>query len=119
MVLLINLFVFIQELTLSTSERWDCENSEIVPFTSLVLPMVGSPDTAAQDSKKEKQLLEAYPTPRAETFQLTQSTVTEKKLTKNNYRDRMHELLYVEEMARYEQVKTRNILKTFGVPSIY
>lgn len=68
--------------------------------------MVGSPATAAQDSEKEKQLLECYPTPRAETFQLTQSTVTEKKLTKNNYRDRMHELLYVEEMARYEQVSS-------------
>lgn len=66
--------------------------------------MVGTPATAAQDCEKEKQLLQTYPTPRAETFQLTQSTVTEKKLTKNNYRDRMHELLYVEEMARYEQV---------------
>lgn len=80
------------------------ENSEIVGFTSPVLPISGSAVTAVQDTDKERHLLETYGTPRADTFQLTQSTVTEKKLTKNNYRDRMHELLYVEEMARYEQV---------------
>lgn len=53
---------------------------------------------------REQELLTSYPMPRADTFSLTQSTVTEKKLTRNNYRARMHELLCVEEMARYEQV---------------
>ncbi|KAK6630750.1 hypothetical protein RUM44_002919 [Polyplax serrata] len=108
-----------KELTLSTSERWDTENSEIVTFTSPVLPMVGTPATAAQDCEKEKQLLQTYPTPRAETFQLTQSTVTEKKLTKNNYRDRMHELLYVEEMARYEQVARYNLTTKLQIANCY
>mgnify|MGYP007016982999 CR=1 FL=1 len=80
--------------------------------------MVGSPGTVAEDSEKEKQLLQYYSTPRADTFQLTQSTVSEKKLTKNNYRDRMHELLYVEEMARYEQVSEKK-KKLFFVKKIY
>lgn len=55
---------------------------------------------------REQELLTSYPMPRADTFSLTQSTVTEKKLTRNNYRARMHELLCVEEMARYEQVSS-------------
>lgn len=85
---------------LSTAERWDKYNSHIIPFVSPVVPV------STSDSDREKELLATYPVPRADTFTLTQSTISEKKLTKNNYRARMHELLCVEEMARYEQVNS-------------
>jgi hypothetical protein len=61
---------------------------------------------ASADNDREQELLSVYPSPRADTFALTQSTVQERRLTRNNYRARMHELLAVEEMARYEQVRT-------------
>lgn len=83
---------------LSTAERWDKSNSQIVTFSSPVVPV------STSDVDRERELLATYPVPRADTFTLTQSTVSEKKLTRNNYRARMHELLCVEEMARYEQV---------------
>lgn len=83
---------------MSSAERWDKANVQIVPFSSPVVPV------ATTDNDREKELLLAYPMPRADTFALTQSTISEKKLTRNNYRARMHELLCVEEMARYEQV---------------
>lgn len=67
----------------------------MIPVTSL----------SVLNLEEEKRLKDNYPTPRSDSFTLTQSTVIEKCLTRNNYRDRMHELLYVEELARYEQVK--------------
>lgn len=88
-------------MVVSSAERWCADNAEVVPFTSVTVPPTG---TSILDGEKEHRLLESYPTPRADSFTLTQSTVVEKTVTKNNYRDRMHELLYVEEMARYEQV---------------
>nr|CAD7444892.1 unnamed protein product [Timema bartmani] len=90
-------------LVLSSVERWDATNADIIPFSSAVTPLVSTPEAVAKDSERERDLLSAYPSPRADTFTLTQCTVTERKLTRNNYRARMHELLGVEEMARYEQ----------------
>jgi len=103
-----------KELVLSTAERWDTTNADIVAFSSPVTPMVPTPAAIAKDSERERDLLSAYPSPRGDTFALTQSTVTEKKLTRNNYRARMHELLCVEEMARYEQV---SVLLSFLPPN--
>jgi hypothetical protein len=93
-----------KELVLSTAERWDTTNAEIVAFSSPVTPLVPTPAAIAKHSEHERDLLNAYPSPRGDTFTLTHSTVMEKKLTRNNYRARIHELLCVEEMARYEQV---------------
>jgi hypothetical protein len=98
-----------KELFLSTAERWDATNAEIVAFSSPVTPMVPTPAAIAKDSERERDLLNAYPSPRGDTFTLTQSTITEKKLTRNNYRARIHELLCVEEMARYEQVSALSV----------
>lgn len=100
-----------KELVLSTAERWDSTNAEVIPFSSSQVPAsVPTSVAIANDSEHERDLLNAYPSPRGDTFALTQSTVTEKKLTRNNYRARMHELLCVEEMARYEQVSITVIL---------
>lgn len=80
-------------------ERWDESNSEVVKFSSSDDELGGH-----GFSNKAQDLLKQYPTPTPSTFTLTQSTVTEKMITKNNYCSRMHELLGVEEMARYQQV---------------
>lgn len=59
-----------------------------------------------------------YPCPQVDHFSLSHATISEKKLTKNNYRARMHELLYIEEMARYELVAKYNLnAKLTIVPS--
>ncbi|XP_075224399.1 helicase with zinc finger isoform X2 [Lycorma delicatula] len=102
-----------KELVLSNAERWDKENCEVVPFTSPVVPVNSS------DAERERELLSTYPAPRADSFTLTQSTVSEKKLTRNNYRARMHELLCVEEMARYEQVARYNLTAPLRLANCY
>ncbi|QQP40187.1 Uncharacterized protein FKW44_014159 [Caligus rogercresseyi] len=67
-------------------DRWDESNSHIIDFEP---PLhVPSPETQRILSNK---------------FRLSQN-VTEPRLTKANYRGRMHELLFIEEMAQYEQV---------------
>ncbi|KAG8254715.1 hypothetical protein J6590_005274 [Homalodisca vitripennis] len=101
------------ELVLSTAERWDKANVQLVPFSSPVVPVTSA------DLDREQELLAAYPMPRADTFALTQSTISEKRLTRNNYRARMHELLCVEEMARYEQVARYNLSARLKLANCY
>ena len=79
-------------------ERWDENNAEIIKFSS------GEEELDHPLLHGSEKLLRLYPTPTPSTFTLTQSTVTERMITKNNYCSRMHELLGVEEMARYQQV---------------
>lgn len=79
-------------------ERWDENNAEIMKFST------SDEAYSAYSSNGLEELLRLYPTPTPSTFTLTQSTVTERTITKNNYPSRMHELLGVEEMARYQQV---------------
>lgn len=107
-----------KEMVLSATQRWDIENSTIVSFVTTLGPHLTTPAYIA-DEEREKELLERYPCPRAATFTLTQTTITEKKLTKNNYRSRMHELLYVEEIARYEQVARYNLTTKLQMTTNY
>ncbi|XP_055529882.1 probable helicase with zinc finger domain isoform X2 [Wyeomyia smithii] len=107
-----------KDIVMSTSERWDETNSEIVEFTTTIIPHMQTPAYAA-DAEREKDLLLRYPLPKASTFVLTQSTITEKKLTKNNYRNRIHELLYVEEIARYEQIARYNLTTRLTIATNY
>lgn len=108
-----------KEMVVSASQRWDETNTQIVPY---VLPASSHQQQNASakiDEEREKELLQRYPCPRVNTFTLTQSTITEKKLTKNNYRSRMHELLYVEEIARYDQVARYNLTTKLQIASTY
>ncbi|RZF36020.1 hypothetical protein LSTR_LSTR005836 [Laodelphax striatellus] len=102
-----------KDLILSNAERWDKENCDVVSFSSPVVPVTSS------DAERERELLTTYPPPRADSFTLTQSTVSEKRLTRNNYRARMHELLCVEEMARYEQVARYNLTAPLRLANCY
>lgn len=107
-----------KEMTMSTVERWDTCNSNIVPFNSPVYPGLATPH-APGDGETERILLNAYPAPRADTFTLTQGTVIERCLTKANYKSRMHELLYVEELARLERVAKYNVTCRLRVAPSY
>lgn len=102
-----------KELILSADERWNKDNATIVPYSS------ASSDITQAESDRENELLAAYPPPSPATFTLTQATVSEKRPTRNNYRARMHELLFVEEMARYELVANYNIQARLQIAKNY
>lgn len=101
-----------KEITLSLSERWNAHNSEILPFQSTVV-------NTNSNEEWEKKLRSLYPCPRDDTFVLSQATVHEKKFTKNNYRERMHELLFIEEMARYELIAQYNLTAKLQIAHSY
>ncbi|KAB0792538.1 hypothetical protein PPYR_14497 [Photinus pyralis] len=90
-----------QEIVLSCTERWNANNADIVTFTSQ--NMMYTPESYTDD------LCKLYPCPHADTLNLSHATVVDKKLTKNNYNSRMHELLYIEELARNEQTNKYNL----------
>lgn len=91
-----------REITLSISERWTTNNADILLFQSSLLSF-------STNEEWEKTLKLMYPSPQAETFLLSNVTISEKKFTKNNYRERMHELLFVEEMARLDLIAQYNL----------
>ncbi|XP_037940519.1 probable helicase with zinc finger domain [Teleopsis dalmanni] len=102
----------------SSATRWDISNTNLVKFETTIGTHLKT-EAYLRDLKHEKEMLERYPCPRAETFTLTQSTIVEKRLTQNNYRSRIHELLYVEEIARYEQIARYNVRTKLTVISKY
>lgn len=107
-----------KEMVVTSSQRWDDTNSQIISYTA-ALTLHQQSATQKLDEEREHDLIQRYPCPRASTFTLTQSTITEKKLTKNNYRSRMHELLYVEEIARYDQVARYNLTTKLQITNNY
>lgn len=102
----------------SSATRWDVSNTHLVRFETTIGTHMKT-EGYLSDLKHEKEMLERYPCPRAQTFTLTQSTILEKRLTQNNYRSRIHELLYVEEIARYEQIARFNLRTKLNVTSNY
>ncbi|EFA00306.1 probable helicase with zinc finger domain [Tribolium castaneum] len=101
-----------KEITLCMSERWTKTNSEIVPFFSTLV-------STGTNHQWEKNLLTTYPYPQIENFVLSNATVSEKKLTRNNYRERMHELLYVEEIARTNLISQYNLTTRLQIAHSY
>nr|XP_014088469.1 probable helicase with zinc finger domain [Bactrocera oleae]XP_014088470.1 probable helicase with zinc finger domain [Bactrocera oleae]XP_014088471.1 probable helicase with zinc finger domain [Bactrocera oleae]XP_014088473.1 probable helicase with zinc finger domain [Bactrocera oleae]XP_014088474.1 probable helicase with zinc finger domain [Bactrocera oleae]XP_014088476.1 probable helicase with zinc finger domain [Bactrocera oleae]XP_036214251.1 probable helicase with zinc finger domain [B len=102
----------------SSVTRWDVSNTNLVKFETTIGTHLKT-EAYLNDLKHEKEMLERYPCPRAQTFTLTQSTIVEKRLTQHNYRSRIHELLYVEEIARYEQIARYNVRTKLTVTSNY
>lgn len=84
-----------RRLILTGMGRWNAAAIDLVPFTE-------------RRSAKAQSLLEMYPAPDMDTFQLTQAVIGE-ELTRENYQPRMHQLLYVEEMARADIIAQYNI----------
>nr|XP_037287295.1 probable helicase with zinc finger domain [Rhipicephalus microplus]XP_037287296.1 probable helicase with zinc finger domain [Rhipicephalus microplus] len=84
-----------RRLILTGTGRWNAAAIDLVAFTE-------------RRSVRAQSLLEMYPAPDMDTFQLTQAVIGE-VLTRENYKPRMHELLYVEEMARADIIAQYNV----------
>uniref|UniRef100_A0A8C5HEK9 Probable helicase with zinc finger domain n=1 Tax=Gouania willdenowi TaxID=441366 RepID=A0A8C5HEK9_GOUWI len=82
---------------LMTAKRWDPSCKTIVGFT---------PNETIADL--ERSLLTRYQIPLSADQLFTQS-VLDKTLTKDNYQARLHDLLYIEEIAQYKEVSKFNI----------
>lgn len=106
-----------KEIVLSSTERWTIENVQILPFTSELISI--APAFGCPDLEWSQTLLKMYPTPQANNFTLSQVTLNDKKFNKHNYNIRMHELLYIEEMARYEQIGKYNLTTSLRIAHSY
>ncbi|KAJ4923302.1 hypothetical protein JOQ06_016424, partial [Pogonophryne albipinna] len=82
---------------LTTTKRWDPSCKTIVEFV---------PNETMADL--ERSLLSRYQIPLSADQLFTQS-VLDKTLTKENYQARLHDLLYIEEIAQYKEVSKFNI----------
>uniref|UniRef100_A0A8C6NM02 Probable helicase with zinc finger domain n=1 Tax=Nothobranchius furzeri TaxID=105023 RepID=A0A8C6NM02_NOTFU len=82
---------------LMTAKRWDSSCKTIVEFC---------PNETMADL--ERSLLSRYQIPLSADQLFTQS-VLDKTLTKDNYQARLHDLLYIEEIAQYKEVSKFNI----------
>lgn len=100
-----------QELVLSSTERWEKSNAVIIPFVTTTFEN--------NLSAREKELLTKYYVPTGHKFTITQSMINDDIVTMNNYRSRMHELLYIEEMACYEQVAKYSVRASVQIVSSY
>ncbi|XP_069056002.1 probable helicase with zinc finger domain isoform X2 [Pleurodeles waltl] len=81
---------------LTTAKRWDYTSKTIVEF---------EPN---ETTELERSLLIRYQIPLSADQLFTQS-VLDKSLTKINYQSRLHDLLYIEEIAQYKEVSKFNI----------
>ena len=67
---------------------------------------------------QDELILKKYPAPKPAKFHVTQNVV-DAHLTKQNYRGRMHELLYIEEMAQFANVSEFNVVCRLQLVSKY
>ena len=79
----------VRESIISISDPWDSTNSEIAKFEP-ALP---------QSNPDEEELLAAFPAPQPSKFDMTEAA-TESHLSPINYSERLHQLLYIEEMSQ-------------------
>lgn len=77
-----------KEITKTSADRWTSDNYQIVRYPK------------DEQDKWEDNLIAMYRLPG--NLLLSLETMQSKGFTKNNYRNRMHELLFVEEIARNE-----------------
>ncbi|XP_030750107.1 probable helicase with zinc finger domain [Sitophilus oryzae] len=101
-----------KEITLSIAERWTAHNSDIVSFQSSLV-------SGSSSEEWEKKLKAMYPCPQADTFILSHSTMMERKFSRSDYRERMHELLFVEEMSRYDLIAQYNLTTKLQIAHSY
>uniref|UniRef100_A0A3B1IM46 Probable helicase with zinc finger domain n=1 Tax=Astyanax mexicanus TaxID=7994 RepID=A0A3B1IM46_ASTMX len=81
---------------LMTAKRWDSSCKTIVEFVP------------GENMELERSLLSRYQIPLSADQLFTQS-VLDKSLTRDNYQARLHDLLYIEEIAQYKEVSKFNI----------
>ena len=82
----------IKETILQTSDPWDADPSlDIVQFEP--------PPPKVHDD--EDELSSKYPAPQPSKFKMS-AAVAEPNLTRENYKERLHQLLFIEEMSQYQ-----------------
>ncbi|KAI4903994.1 hypothetical protein NFI96_024214, partial [Prochilodus magdalenae] len=81
---------------LMTAKRWDSSCKTIVEFVP------------SENMELERSLLTRYQIPLSADQLFTQS-VLDKSLNRENYQSRLHDLLYIEEIAQYKEVSKFNI----------
>jgi len=89
----------IKESILKTSDPWDVSSSDIILFDP----------APAKVHKDEDNLLSSYPSPFPSTFKMA-PCVTEANLTKENYKERLHQLLFIEEMSQFQALESFNAI---------
>ncbi len=82
-----------RETMLCVGERWDGTNKTVVDFVP----------KSSFGMEEDKGLLSYYIPPHS-TDELFNHSVLDKTLTKNNYRERMHDLLFIEETAQFKDM---------------
>ena len=83
---------FIKDSILKTVDPWDSSNSDIVSFEPLPPQKV---------HRNDADLLSKYPAPQPSKFKIS-PVLTQSNLTRENYKERMHQLLSIEEMSQYQ-----------------
>ncbi|KAG1714517.1 putative helicase with zinc finger domain [Nymphon striatum] len=96
----------VKETVLNFGERWDAQNYNIIRFIKFLTP------------PEDQMLLDVYQLHRAEKFLLSQA-VLEEKMTIQNYSNRFHELLYIEEMAQNAKLSRFNISTSLFLTNTY
>lgn len=103
------------EIIAPTSKRW--RDSEIIAFSSNVFHSKHSYVNFEADWARN--LAEIYPFPTRETFTISSMTLADRGFTATNYKRRMHDLLFVEEIARHELVSRFDITVKLTVTENY
>ena len=81
----------ITESILQTCDPWDSPGQAIHRFEP----------RPAKVHRDEDEMLSLYPTPQPSKFKMSDA-VTQSRLTRENYKARLHALLYIEEMSQYK-----------------
>ena len=98
----------LQDILVAQGERWSGTNCQIRDFNPPLL-IVPPEDTF---------LYQSYPMPQPVSFKPSKAVI-EHSLTKMNYKQRMHDLLYIEEMAQFEQISHFNVKVTLKIINKY
>ena len=83
---------FIKDSILKTVDPWDSSNSDIVSFEPLPPQKV---------HRNDADLLSKYAAPQPSKFKIS-PVLAQSNLTRENYKERMHQLLSIEEMSQYQ-----------------
>ncbi|XP_041473482.1 probable helicase with zinc finger domain isoform X3 [Lytechinus variegatus] len=98
----------VRESMMCVTERWDGTNKTVVNFSPPI----------QMGTEEDKGLLSFYIPPHS-TEELFKRSVLEKTITKNNYKNRMHDLLYIEETARFRDISKFNIRTTLQMATTF
>ncbi len=98
-----------KERLVHQSERWDEKNSTIVDFD----PPISRLDDA------DEALLATYPHPQPQTFLMSKATSESGPPTRQGFRERMHDMLYIEELEQCKALGRFNVVARLQLTANY